>query len=153
MITEIRKNILEATDPVVAHCCNCQNVMGSGVALALRTRFPEVYEADTLLFEKYKELLGQTQLVKVKTRPDTTPIEYVANMYAQRHFGTNARQINYEAFYTCLERLKYDMGTFSLDSVGFPYKIASDRAGGHWPIILQMINHVFSDGKVNLYRI
>jgi O-acetyl-ADP-ribose deacetylase (regulator of RNase III) len=34
----------------IAHSCNCQNVMGAGIAKQIKDRYPQAYEADTKFY-------------------------------------------------------------------------------------------------------
>src|ERR1035438_6323063 len=100
-INIIEKDILLATDEVIAHCCNTKNTMNSGVARVLRLRFPEIYTSDSAEYIKQgKELLGKAIWVKVETRPLETSIKYTINIYGQQNYGySGTRFIDYEALY------------------------------------------------------
>jgi O-acetyl-ADP-ribose deacetylase (regulator of RNase III) len=156
-INTINKDIVMATDPIVGHCCNTQNTMGNGVAAALRARFPEIYEADVAAYITIgsKDLLGRCILVPVETDPSLTQIKYIANMYGQPNYGYIGRYVDYEAIYQSLEALCKHTQNLGFTSVALPHRLASDRAGGHWSIIQEMIKHVFNDTliTINLHRI
>ena len=63
-INILEKDILYAEDQIIGHCCNTQNTMNSGVAKALRIRFPEIYQCDSAAYIKYgKELLGKCAIM------------------------------------------------------------------------------------------
>jgi len=82
----VKQNITEITRGVIAHGCNCQGVMGSGAAKALRDRWPMIFppyqtvcrgaEANT------SELLGKAVIVNVGVDL------YVANLFTQNFFGS-----------------------------------------------------------------
>lgn len=156
-INNITGDILGAKDPLVAHCCNTRNTMNSGVAKALRMRYPEVYGEDTRAYIQHgKDLLGKSILVELTTDVVSSPIKIVANLYAQPNYGYDgSRFMNYEAFYQCLEELRKQVLEMGITSIAMPYKIASDRAGGHWPIVLEMIKHIFKHTAItiNLYAL
>ena len=151
------KDILYADDQVVGHCCNTRNTMNSGVAKALRTRFPEIYEADTGAYVRHgSTLLGKCIMVEITTRPEESSIKLVANLYGQPNYGYNGRRfVDYEALYQSLEELRNYVRPLGYTSIGLPYKLGSDRAGGAWPIVLAMIQDVFKGTgiTVNLYKI
>ena len=44
MIRVVKGNLLDAREIVIAHQVNCQKKMNSGVAKAIREKYPEVYE-------------------------------------------------------------------------------------------------------------
>ncbi len=82
MIEYIEKSVIDVEMGIVAHGVNCQGKMGSGVAKAIREKWPIVYE-------KYKKqstgaaMLGGCQLVTVN--PDDSL--HVANCYTQIYYG------------------------------------------------------------------
>ena len=152
----IQDNLLNTQDKLVAHCCNIQNTMGSGVALALRNRFPEVYTADSAAYIMHgKTLLGRSIVVPVETSPEDTKIEYVVNMYGQPNYGYVGRHINYESFYQCLEQLAKHCEDLQIKSLSMPYNIGCQRAGGCWEIVKAMIDDALSGQglTINLYQI
>ena len=157
VINKLEENIIFATDPVVAHCCNTKNTMNSGVAKALRNRFPEVAASDKQCYLKYsaEELIGHLDLVPVVTNKEITQIQYIANLYGQPNYGRDKRYLNYEAFYRALETLRDTCLPAEVASIGMPYYIGCHRAGGHWPVVYEMIKHIFSTTKItiNLYEL
>ena len=79
MIRVVKGNLLDATEIVIAHQVNCQKKMNSGVAKAIREKYPEA-------FEKYLETdpqLGNVGFVFVPTDKLTGNGITIANMYAQ----------------------------------------------------------------------
>lgn len=156
-INILEKNILYAEDTVVAHCCNTKNTMNSGVAKVLRERFPEIYENDRAAYITHgKDLLGRCEIVNVVTRPEETSIKWLANLYGQPNYGYGGlRYVDYEALYQALENLKNYVRPSLINTIGMPYKLGSARAGGHWPIVLEMIKHIFDNTliTINLYKI
>ncbi len=141
----VEGDVLTTSDPVVVHCCNTRNTMNSGVARALRQRFPEIYLVDSNLFEANPDgLLGHCELVPITTDLDKTAIKYIANLYGQKNYGyEGARYLDYEAFYTSLHTLRMKMESLKLKRVSMPYKIGCGLAGGHWPVVEAMIKHIF----------
>lgn len=45
MIETIQGNVLTLTEGIIVHGCNCQGVMGGGIAKSIREMWPDVYEA------------------------------------------------------------------------------------------------------------
>lgn len=116
----------------IMHCANCQNTFGSGVAKEIRDRIPYAYIVDT------------------KTHNDHTPEQLlgkhshfggVINLYGQLNYGHTKRQVNYGALASAIV---HSMGIWAADNetIGIPYKLASDRAGGDWNIVLELIEHL-----------
>ena len=153
-----------------AHCVNCQSVMGSGVALSIKERYPNVFEEYLSFSEEVKTkwkqpLLGQVQKVRVAgfeelSRQGCDFYEKgVINIFGQEFYGYGKRQVNYGALGKAFTALSYGLTQGYEDSIsedeviGFPYKFASDRAGGDWGIILEMIDFHFKDHKVKIYQL
>jgi O-acetyl-ADP-ribose deacetylase (regulator of RNase III) len=79
----IKKDITEVEGPaIIAHGVNCQNVMGSGVAKALYTKWPQVKE-------NYHEFgpkeLGAFQIVPIYGNLQ------VANCFTQKYYGRDGK--------------------------------------------------------------
>ena len=69
---------------IIGHGVNCQGVMGSGVAWAIRNKFPKAYEEYKALCDatpNKHDLLGTVQLVQISDDL------YIANMFTQFSFG------------------------------------------------------------------
>lgn len=90
MIEHITKDLTTVGRGVIAQGVNCRGVMGSGVALALRTKFPEIFPPYKELCNEYSNnrlsLLGCVQLVDVSdlSRNETL---IVANCFTQLNYG------------------------------------------------------------------
>ena len=147
----IQGNILDSQDSLVAHCCNIKNTIGSGVAKALRDRFPEIYTSDTAEYIRYgKQLLGRSVIIPVITNPDDTKIKYISNLYGQPNYGYVGRHIDYEALYQSFEDLTTQCKLMNITSISMPYRIASDRAGGDWDVVKAMLISVFDNQNINI---
>lgn len=84
IIRNVNGDVTAPIRGIIGHGVNCQGVMGSGVAWAIRNKFPKAYEEYKALCdatEDKSDLLGTTQLVQI------TDDLYVANMFTQLNFG------------------------------------------------------------------
>lgn len=80
----IRGDITEETEGLIIHGVNCQRVMGAGVALAIKKKWPEVYTK--YMFRKQgRESLGSFQPVRIDTGL------YVANCWTQEYYGNDGK--------------------------------------------------------------
>ena len=126
--------------------------MGSGVARAIREKFPEAYEADLKTKKGDLSKIGTFSYAKV-LKPDNR-VKYVANIYGQGEYGKGIRQVNYEGIYRGVslleEKSRKAADTFPDATIGFPYKMGSDLAGGDWRIINQMIEVIFENSPINV---
>ena len=151
MIKVVKGNLLDATEAIIAHQVNCQKKMNSGVAKAIREKYPIVFD----IYQETRPMLGFTHFIDI---PSNTECKYVANMYAQDMYGYDGQQYtNYDAFRKCCKsivnecRLTKCMGQKL--SVAMPYKIASDRGGADWDKIMDILLEVFTDVDLTLYKL
>lgn len=142
---------------VICHCVNDVNAMGSGVAKALLTRWPQVKSeyhdwgnAGVYLRGKNRIpfVLGQIQLVEVGKNLQ------VCNLIGQRDicFYKTIPPVRYQSIHEGLLRLKDWMAANKYTTLALP-RIASGLAGGSWDHIEKIINHVYekSDIEVVVY--
>ena len=129
MIKMIKGNLVSAVlngeVDMMMHVCNCQGVMGSGLAKEVKERIPEAYK----VYMKYPRGLG-----------DYTKTNKVINLYAQDKYGYGKRHLNYGALSLSLCTVFDDLdGEGFVGTVGVPYRMGADRAGGDWEIILEIL--------------
>jgi O-acetyl-ADP-ribose deacetylase (regulator of RNase III) len=130
---------------VIAHCANCQRVMGSGIAYQIKNEMPEAYNAYIEFDKDEKEL----QLGTISYAPVDHGI--VVNLHAQHLYGYDgSRFVNYEAIYATLMQTRDLMLDKDLKIVGVPYKMACDRAGGDWRIISAMLEVIFENTGIEV---
>ncbi|MGO0060889.1 macro domain-containing protein [Brevibacillus fluminis] len=143
-------DLLKASENIIGHQVNCQGVMGSGIAKAIRVRYPEVYQQYREICEASTEkmqLLGICQLVHIKAAMT------VANLFGQYNYGKGGqRYTDYEALHRALTSLKEQAARSQL-TVALPYNIGCGLANGEWDVVEAMIEEVFSDYSVTLYRL
>lgn len=136
----MKKNILTAKEGIILQGVNCQGIMGSGLALDIKTMYPKVYTEYKEFVEKFcgandrKDLLGKVHLAQVG------PKLWVANCFTQYFYGkvkplSGSCHLDYNALEKCLNTL------FSLQ-MNLPLhlpKIGCGLAGGDWKIVKEII--------------
>lgn len=139
----VKGNLLNANLEYYCHQVNCQGRMGSGIAKAIKEKWPVVYDeyAKVASFDQH----GHIQLVHINDAC------CVINMFAQRYYGYDGRRYtSYDAFWTCLGEIKNFVPKGS--KIGFPYKIGCGLGGANWPVIFQMIDEILGeDYQVYIY--
>ena len=153
MVRYIKGDITKSDCDIICHQVNCQGAMNSGVAKAIREKWPEVYNNYKVWCDRNKtdtkRLLGLYQVIQINDNPQ----KWVVNLFAQQWYGYNeTRFTDYEAFYNCI----YEMSLMLTDNlkdktIAFPYKIGCVRGGANWNIIKTMIEEVFSGHDVTFY--
>ena len=151
MINEVKGNLLETNCDYICHQVNCKGVMNSGVAKAIRTKWPEVYRQYVRAYYnangEVEELLGEIQEVEI------SPCQSVINMFAQASYGYDGRRYtSYDAFWSCLNYIKIKAKPKS--TIAFPDHIGCCRGGANWRIIRTMIEEVLgNDYDVYIYKL
>lgn len=100
MINFITKDVTTVERGMVVHGVNCQGRMGSGVALAIRNKWPEVYEryrAVDVNVPNKTALLGTYHFIGVGKDL------YVGNLYTQVYYGNDGKKYaSLDAIKQCL---------------------------------------------------
>lgn len=136
----IIKDITTVESGVIVHGVNCQGVMGSGVALAIKKKWPQVYEQyreffnwETRQYHDITRLLGQINPVIIK--PDLI----IINAFTQEYYGKDGKKyVSYDAIDKCF-KLSIDYAYINNLPIYFP-QIGAGLGGGDWRIIEQIID-------------
>lgn len=136
-------DLLKSECKVLCHQVNCKGVMGSGLALQVANKYPNVYsEYKQLCNSRDTELMGRVQFVECKDNHD------IANLFAQYSYGYGKRYTDYEALENCISEVfnyAYEKGY----SVAFPKLMGCDRGGGDWKIVLSIILKYFENSNIH----
>ncbi|WP_336784065.1 macro domain-containing protein [Paenibacillus illinoisensis] len=151
MITIVKGNLLDAKENIIGHQVNCQGVMGSGVAKAIRAKYPVVYEryVNHCNAMSPQLLLGDMQIIKLGVD------KYVANIYGQLTYGRdkNVLYTSYSALTESLIKLKHQAKRYEM-SVALPYGIGCGFGNGDWDNeVFPMLKCLFSDWDLTLYKL
>lgn len=133
----------------ICHCCNNENLMGSGVALALSQKWSKVKSEYHNWANTSPEtfILGNIQLVWVENNIG------VINMIGQNGIKSKSNPIpvKYDALEKCFKKVKHLSEKYNA-SIHIPEKIGSDRAGGDWAIVQEIIGKELENLEVIIYR-
>ena len=146
-IIEKNCDIIDSQCDVIIHVCNAFCTMGAGVALALKNKWPKVYEVDLATKRGDANKFGKISVAVLDDK--NTKTKYVINCYAQFGYGRKQRQVDYEALYICLEEVRYFCFVNKIKSLAIPKNMASTLAGGDWRIVKCMIEVVFGSFDVD----
>ena len=159
----------------IAHSCNCQNVMGGGIAKQIKDRYPQAFEADTERWSNeyndggnwrcqigdYSKAVIKTKFANLTNNRPLSPhsrLSYatIYNLYTQSGYSTERRQVNYEYFWKAMKAMQEDLlfNQHELNVrqvVGVPYGISCGLAGGNWKIIKAIIEDIFLDSMIECY--
>lgn len=145
MITIEQGDLLQSDCHMILHQCNCQGVMGSGIAAQIKKKFPVVYEEFLLDKRKPVDKLSTSLVVRTNTKP----IMLVGNLYGQYDYGrehkvyTNYMALMsamYKAYRDGIEILDHDYGLTRCDiKIGIPYNLGCGLANGNWNFVYEKI--------------
>jgi len=117
---------------VIIHGCNCQCVMGKGIALAIRQNFPEAYHADTDTLVGASKL-GTFSFADIKREKASFS---VVNAYTQDHFRGPGVKADYHAIRNVFKLIR---NQFHGQRIGY-CKLGAGLAGGDWKVISSIID-------------
>lgn len=145
-------NLLEAEEDAIAHCCNCWNTMGSGIAPKIKAKWPEVYAADCATARGNPKKLGSFSKAVVKDGTLTVYNLYGQYGYSKRELGI--RDLNYNAIFNALDAMADDVIAEGGKTVGLPL-IGCGLAGGKWSVVEAMIEEtlVAKGLQVTIYQL
>lgn len=146
----IEKDILTVEKGIIFQQVNCKLTQGSGLALAIRNKWPKVYDEYITLSKRYKndfERLGLWQNIEVG------PELYVCNVFGQLSYGYDNKQYTcYGALKTAFEAIDdtspRDNNLGFIRQFYFPYLMSCFRGGGDWNIVSKMIEFYFPNAII-----
>lgn len=130
----------------ICHQVNCRGVMGAGLALQIRSRWPVVYRrylgfcygGDGNKLGTYQEILVEPKL-------------YIVNLFGQDGYGRGKRQTNYAALAAALFSLFRDCAQKNQDAIiRLPYGLGCGLAGGDWDTVLAIISDAAKAWNLNV---
>lgn len=128
LITLAKQNYFD----VIVHGCNCFCTMGAGIAKAIKSEFPEAYEADCQTAKGDKSKLGTISYALIER--DGMNLT-VVNGYTQFNYSGSRVLVDYDAVASVFSLIKQQ---FSGQKIGYP-KIGAGLAKGDWQIISSII--------------
>ena len=144
----IKSDILKESTGLIVHGVNCQGVMGKGIALSIRKKYPQVFLDYKKFCEENKELLGKVIYTKI------TEELVIASLFTQQYYGNkpNTRYVDYNAielgFLTIASDLKENNREDMIIKIP---KIGATNGGGDWEVIKQIIFDSTHNLTVQLY--
>lgn len=146
MITTKQGDVLKLAAGMIVHGCNCQGVMGSGIAKQVREQYPTAYAAYMEDHARDCLILGNTSWARIYNNMGMPKI--IVNAYTQDFYGPpSKRHVSYDAVAEAFEHVGQLATTYNLkDAICFP-AIGAGLGGGKWEIIANIIDAVLPDDK------
>ena len=148
MVKIVVGDLLNAAEDIIVQQVNCRSAMGSGLAKAIYTRWPEVKTEYHEFCRKSTpfDLLGKVQFIPV------VPNKIIANVFGQLDYGRTAGKTftNYTALTNAFNQIRTST-TINL----WRFHINSDVVlqKGNWKIVYNMICTYFDDMDVTIYKL
>lgn len=146
-LTFTYQDITTANCDYICHQVNCKGKMNSGVAKAIREKWPVVFDnyktkIDTVGYQLRENFLGTIQIVPLyENYKEDERHQCVINMFAQNDYGYDGkRYTSYDAFWNCLNLIAHHVPKGS--KIAFPCYIGCGRGGANWNVIKEMIDEV-----------
>ena len=136
----INDDILNVREGIIAHQVNCKRVAGAGLALQIRSKYPDWYTS----YRNRAPQLGICSLFKVS---DTLMI---ASLYGQYGYGRGTMHTDYRALEDALLNLYIWRDMVSM-IISFPFGMGCGLAGGDWDIVSDLIEKYFPND--NIYKL
>ena len=130
---DLIKLALDGRFDVIVHGCNCQCVMGAGIAKTIKQTFPEAYKADQATKKGSREKLGFISAATVTRGGHQITI---INGYTQFHWRGSGVLVDYDAVRTVMREVK---ARFASRRFGYP-RIGAGLAKGDWRLIAEIID-------------
>lgn len=164
MIKIIDGDLFTSDARIIAHQVNCQGKMGSGVALQVKNKYPNVYSEYMKVCSS--DMLGQIQIVPVNSEWNgfdcgdiAIPYDekFICNMFAQNNYGYDGKlYTDIEALTKCfalLNGLVHEKNNNINSKIAMPYKVGCCRGGANWEDVYKLMESIFSDCDVELWRL
>ena len=141
MITVIDGDLLTAGESVIGHQTNCHGVMGAGVALQLKRKYPHMFD-DYRQHCNNNHCAGTTRLFRLKNG------QYIANIFGQ--YGTGfGKQTDEEMLECAVNDLIRQMKELGLTTLALPYGIGCGLGGGEWKKVYGILVKCFTDSEAD----
>jgi O-acetyl-ADP-ribose deacetylase (regulator of RNase III) len=134
-------NLIEATESIIAHGCNAQGKMNSGVAKAIRKRWPGAFSKYETAYIRQGNELNLGQIVWYNEEETG---KFIANCITQKNYGYDGKSyVDYGAIAKCMANLDFEARFSLIHRVAMP-KIGAGLGGGDWKKISKIIEDTFT---------
>lgn len=147
---------------IIVQQVNAQGVMGSGVAAALRAKYPKIWEEYSFHIphkqspdapaDQGASFMGKVIFTRVDSGITTDQMLVVASVVAQQFFGRDGKKYtSYDALDTALAKVAAYARHAELP-IHYPL-IGAGLGGGNWSIISAIINANFDKMDHTLWKL
>lgn len=131
---DLVKMFMNGEFDIIIQGCNCQKMMGAGIAYQIKREIPEAYLADQL-YDRFEHNIDKLSNYSYATvRREGHPIGFVINLYSQFLPGKNLDENAILLGFTKLSKKLLSKLNNKDTKIGIP-EIGCGIAGGDWNII------------------
>jgi hypothetical protein len=157
MLSYSTGSVADVTDGIILQQVNAQGIMGSGVAKALRDRYPAIWAAYPTRVKPHQHDQGRQYMGDV-IPVQVTEALLVYNIVGQLHYGTGANPRTADGRYTSYDALSDGLRKVNLLIAGkgakiHTVKLGCDRGRGEWPIVAALLEHHLRDHDVTVWEL
>ncbi len=135
-------DILNIEAGIICHQVNCQGVMGAGLALSIKRKYPKAYYDYRDAYNNGELKLGNVIYSFVS---DSLIVANLCGQYTYGFIGGNFT--SYSALRKCLKNVSEKALCYG-HLVYIPYKMGCGLAGGDWRFVFGMINNEIPDAII-----
>lgn len=144
MIKYTKGNLLEANAQALVNTVNTVGVMGKGIALQFKNRFPNNYKEYRAACKAGTFKTGQVLIVK---EGDLLNQKIIVNFPTKSHWKEKSK---YEYITTGLIALKKAINDYNIESIAIP-PLGCGNGGLDWSVVKEMIEKELNNLKTNIY--
>lgn len=147
-MTEIKYkkgDIIEATEVLIAHGCNAQGVMGSGVAKEIRAKWPLAFTAYKDFYDSRGLMLGDVIIVNIDNED-----KIIANCITQEFYGLDGtKYVDYNSIKMAMNKVVSYCEINNIQSFAIP-RIGAGYGGGDWSEIKKILQSSIEDSNIDI---
>jgi O-acetyl-ADP-ribose deacetylase (regulator of RNase III) len=134
-------DLLDSSQSIIAHQCNCVTSYGKGLSAAIFAKYPY---ADVYSSNSENRKVGHIDIRNPKFGDVESPI--IIAIYAQYKYGKSVTEPRLTWFQQCLDRMIEN----GITDVAMPYGIGCGLAGGNWADYKRLLSNTTL--SVTLFR-
>lgn len=135
---DVKGDLLESDCNVILHQVNCQGAMASGIAGAIREKYPQVYEDYMAAHERGELKLGN--IIKSEIGELT-----IYSLCGQDTYGRTGKHTDEGALAFCLGSVLGELaneGKMETVKVGVPKYLGCGLGGGDWDTVSSILDRL-----------
>lgn len=153
MIEYIKGDVTKAPEKIILQGCNARGKMNSGVAKAIRDKWPEVFYAYHSEWELNGLKLGDIYPAFTFPTRKNPKRKIIVNGITQENYGRNPdiRYVDYDAIRSVCQLTRQMMDDYMIATLA-TVKIGAGLGNGDWDIIEGIINQELKWFSVKVYH-